>query len=223
MPRRTQSLKKKLIVEGDADKKFCTAFLEENSIPNVCVGPPTEFNGNGQGKGNAIYLLPTLIDELADGQSEKVALIIDADYEATNGLGFTKTFAKVQEILKDKGYLKSSRCNNCGFIFHHNDGLPSVGLWIMPNCKDDGFIEHFILPNMTASTAELLNDAKASVEAIKEPQFASHHQRKADMFTWLAWQEKPGQHLSSIIRKSMLDTNKTDVKNFKAWLDSLFS
>ncbi len=223
MSPRSGRLKKKLIVEGDADKKFCTAFLATNSITDVYVGPPTDYNAQGQGKGNAIRLLPTLIDELADGQTERVALIVDADYDATSGLGHTKTFAQIQEILKDKGYTSYSRCNNCGYIFKHNDGLPSVGLWIMPNCKDDGFIEHFILPNIIDEKTVLLNKAKQVVNTIDEPLFENHHQAKADMFTWLAWQEKPGQHLSSIVRKSLLDLEKSEVKNFKAWITTLFS
>ncbi len=215
---------KRLIVEGAADKKFFEALLSEYcNITGVWIGPPDDFGAGGQGKGNAIAIFESSLAELGDGTVERIALVVDADYDKHNGLGFERTLNKVQEMVTEYGYSRYKRIEQRGFTFEHPDGLPTIGLWIMPDCNEDGFIEHLILPNVTEGHQALLESAKHTVRAIKNPLYTAHHRTKAEMFTWLAWQKKPGQHLSSVVRNGLLDCESPEVKALISWLNAMFS
>ena len=48
------------------------------------------------------------------------------------------------------------------------------------------------------------------------------HKSKAEIHTWLAWQEEPGTPMGQAITKQYLDTNKELAKKFIGWLDNLF-
>ncbi|WP_157130309.1 DUF3226 domain-containing protein [Burkholderia cenocepacia] len=215
-----------LLVEGDADKLFFQACCDAANIPegDVCIAPPTEVNNRRAGKMNAIDLLPGLIAQMHDGSVTHLAIIVDADYASKNGLGFDGTWQKITTILSDAKYNVPDKPekNQNGFIFSHSQGLPSVGVWIMPNNGSTGFLEDFVKSTIRQTEKKFFKYATDAVNGLAERRFPSHHQTKAEIATWLAWQKTPGQTLASVVRNNFVELKSGQGKSFLDWLKSIY-
>lgn len=214
-----------LLVEGIADEGFFSALCRVAGLGvKVTVGNPKSFGGGGTGKGNALTLLPTLIDGMRDGSIKRLAMVIDADFDATGGLGYKETLKRVAIILRDQGYKTSLNITPQpgGHYFKHSNGLPDFGLWIMPNNSSDGFLEDFIKDSVSATQKALLKEAESAVRKLKIPLFKPIHQSKADVATWMAWQKVPGQALQGVVGEGLIDLTLGTAKQLKAWMDSIY-
>jgi len=214
---------KKLLVEGEADRNFFEAYLREAGVTDVWVGPPIDFGGKKYGKGNALNILPNLIQDLADESSKRLALIVDADFPETD-LGFLKTWNKITNILRDSGYSTPGKPpkSTAGFVFEHTDGLPDFGLWIMPNNTSDGLLEDFIKASAASAERPLLGHAITTVNNLPDKKFKDIHTRKAEIATWMAWQAMPGQGLQSAVGGKLLDFETSQAKQFTDWLKKIY-
>jgi len=215
-----------LLVEGEADKCLFSAICcEERLGVNVKVGSPFEFGGDGRGKGNALKLLPTLLEQMRDGQIKRLAMVIDADFKEADGLGFHETLKKVAMILKDHGYKVSAtlKSRSGGYTIKHSDGLPDFGLWIMPNNASDGLLEDFIKNSISANQKDLLKTAVDVVGTLKTPLFKSIHRSKADVSTWMAWQKVPGQALHAVVGGKLVDFTSGEAKQLMDWLHGIYA
>jgi len=215
----------KLLVEGEADRDFFKACLREAGIvEQVWVGPPIDFSDKKYGKGNALHILPKLIEGLADGSSKRLAIIVDADYPETD-LGFLKTWKKIALILRNSGYNLPDNLpkSPAGFIFPHTDGLPDFGLWIMPNNSTDGSLEDFIKASIMNAEKPLLSHAIKIVEKLPTRKFKDIHLRKAEIATWMAWQTMPGQSLDGAVGGQLLDFQTGQAKQFLDWLKNVYA
>lgn len=211
---------KKLLVEGEADRDFFTACCRVAGIGDpIDIAPPKQFGAGGYGKGNALKILPDLLKRVDVGEITQLGLVIDADFQSTDN-GFDKAFGTVQRILQDWGYDISSATN--GFIFKHPDKLPDFGLWIMPDNASDGLIEDFIKQSVIASDLPLFNRAAMAVSALPEPKFKPIRASKAEVATWMAWQEKPGQPLAGAVGQNLIDFDNGLPKLFIEWLRQVY-
>lgn len=217
---------KKLLVEGEADKDFFRACCQHLKL-SVDVEPPTQFEAGGKGKDNALSILPGLIDNMADGLITRLGLVIDADFKATEK-GFDEALIRVKNILESKDYdIKTpGRQPSSGFVFKHHDGLPDFGLWIMPDNRNDGLIEDFIKQSIATSDKELFKRAAKTVADLPKPtKFRTIHTSKAEVATWMAWQEMPGQKLAATVGKEgrhLIDLNTGLPKLFLDWLRRVY-
>ena len=215
---------KRLLVEGMADQAFYDACCRFAKLNQVWIGPPSDFQGVGTGKGNAIKILPDLIDEMGDERVTHLAIVVDADYFESDGLGFKDTWKKITDILEAKQYdIRSQKITNTsGYIFKNKNSLPDVGLWIMPNNKDGGFLENFIKQSLAANEKKLFSHAEFTVNKLQDVRFKPIHVSKAEVSTWLAWQKVPGQVLASAVSDSLIDLNSGVAKEFITWLKKIF-
>ncbi len=215
-----------LLVEGEADKSLFSAICYEGRLGvNVKVGSPLDFCGDGCGKGNALKLLPTLLEQMRDGQIRRLAMVIDADFKDADGLGFHETLKKVAVILKDHGYKVSTtlKSRTGGYCIKHSDGLPDFGLWIMPNNASDGLLEDFIKNSISDTQKDLLKTAVDAVEKLKTPLFKPIHRSKADVATWMAWQKIPGQALQGVVGGKLVDFSSGEAKQLIDWLHGIYA
>ncbi|MFM8342078.1 MAG: DUF3226 domain-containing protein [Methylomonas sp.] len=215
----------KLLVEGKGDQDFFSTYCELIIGKNkVEVYPPTKIDNNsGDGWGNLINNLPIILASLEDNSTEKLGIILDADYPPDNSGGFSQRHNKVTEKLLEMGYvIPNNPKYQQGDIFTHADGLPNVGLWIMPNHQNDGMLEDFVENLITDTTqSSLLQHAVEAINNLPNKLFNSQlHTSKAKVFTWRAWQHKPGCSLSRALHKNILDRNQAS--NFEAWLTNTF-
>jgi hypothetical protein len=216
--------RKVLLVEGSADTVFYEAFLRKVGVRGVAVEPPRNLGAGGDGKANAIHLLPALIEQLKDARLLKLAVVIDADYTARQ-LGFADAYNKVTTILGQYGYAIPYPYpgGKMKYLFEHPDGLPTFGCWIMPDNANDGMVENLVLSEISAAQKPLMAKAIATVQSIAVPLFdIATHRVKANVYTWLAWQRIPGKPLASAVGDDLIDLNSPLARQFSDWLRKAF-
>lgn len=216
---------KLLLVEGASDSSFFEAYLRATRLTGVKVSPPRDLGAAANGQGNVSTLLPILIPQLSDGRITRLGIVIDADYKH-KGVGHGASYKRITDQLRTFGYKvpnpypKKER----RFIFKHPDGLPSIGLWIMPDNRSDGMLEDMIAATISKKEQlTLYAYAHGVVSAIKNPLFdATIHSTKAEVNSWLAWQKMPGKALVSVIGDGLIDLKKGPAQSFSEWLVRVF-
>lgn len=96
-----------------------------------------------------------------------------------------------------------------------------IGVWIWPNNRDIGDLETFAA-TMVPPADELWRHASSTVDALGErKRFIETHENKAKLYTWLAWQNPPGQQIGAAIRGHALNSDSPLAQSLKAWLHQL--
>lgn len=214
----------KLLVEGSDDQDFFAAYCKLLGLSNVEVFPPRTLDSStGDGCSNLIKNLPILLGQIKAGDVDKLGIILDADYSPDNNGGFIKRFDLVTDELTKFGYMNPKNPNfKMGDIFSHPDGLPAIGLWVMPDHQSDGMLEGFVEGMISDETqVSLLKHADQSINSLPQTLFnQALHLVKARISTWRSWQKRPGCSLQKILRDGILDRSKA--ANFENWLMKVF-
>jgi len=213
-----------LLVEGAADSLFYEVWCREPHR-GVRTKPPKFFGGAVDSKTHAIHILPTIIKQLRDGSIERLGVVVDADYAASHGLGFSGTLQFVSTTLKAENFVgPTTSPSGSGFVFRHLDGLAPVGLWVMPDNSSDGMLEYFIKKAIVdPAQSALFQKAQQDVGRIVSPLFKTIHLSKAEVATWLAWQKMPGQGLAATVGGELIDTSTPLCAKFDSWLNAVFN
>lgn len=218
--------KYKLLVEGKGDQEFFHAYCNQVIGNNLIdIFPPKSLdNSSGDGWGNLIKNLPILLAQVKNGDIDKLGIILDADYPPNDAGGFAARFNLITEQLQIYGYnIPTTHSPTKGDIFQHPDGLSDIGLWIMPDHQGDGMLENFIEAMIASDTAQqaLLDHAHQAITTLPITLFNQRlHHAKAKIFTWRAWQSKPGLSLSKALNEGILHTHGS--ADFQSWLTSVF-
>jgi len=103
---------------------------------------------------------------------------------------------------------------------HHSGSR--VGVWLMPDNASPGALEHFlgrlVLPGPIWTYA-----SEVTAEARKRgaPCLEKDH-AKSWLYTWLAWQEKPGLPFGTALRGRLFETDSEEASRFVSWFRRLF-
>lgn len=152
-------IKKHLFVEGEEDDKFFRSLSRKLSINDLCVkgDPPT--------KGKAIDAFLAVLKSLTEASSDRVGLVIDADF-IENGGGLEKTKNMLNERLVDIGWQRLNKSED-GFCVRHLSKVGNkVGVWIMPDNLSDGYFEGMILEVVAPCQRSLVAHASKEVDAL---------------------------------------------------------
>lgn len=212
-----------LLVEGEGDRGFFEQVCKLLILnPEIQVAIPKDCQGWRNAKPGIIERLPILLKDIEDGKLEHLAIVIDADFEQYNE-GCQKTIKKISEIVETHGFALAKNQEK-GLYFTHNDGFADIGLWIMPNNQDEGMLENFIKQCVKADEQSLFNHAMQTIQNLPVPKkFKPHHDTKAEIATWLAWQRKPGHGLYHVLCDDLLiDTNNALFQELEQWLKNIF-
>jgi hypothetical protein len=113
---------------------------------------------------------------------------------------------------------------SAGLIHDRNDGK-RIGFWIMPDNSSSGtletFLKHLVPKEATPlwdHAVQVVNDARTINAPVREI-----HVEKANLYTWLAWQDPPGQSPGIALTKRCLDPHSPSAKAFEAWFRELYS
>lgn len=223
--------KRMLLVEGINDKSFFEEFCKMLGLnADVRVAPPRELGGEDtfNTKQGAINYLPSLLKRFPTGELERIGLVLDAD-QTQNGGGFEKTVGQVALVLESFGFAaKPTALADGGLVFRHNDGLADFGLWVMPDNGGDGILEDWIYQSVpiAGSGHALLRHAECTVAALPTvlniPKIKPTRIKKAEVATWLAWQERPGEGLYYAIKGKLLDPAALGYIGLQAWMRHVF-
>lgn len=219
------NIKRILLVEGESDKSFfeevCTQL---NLNTKIQVAPPSDLGGARNSKQGIFNHLSTLLNQLADGSLTQLAVIMDADYKVTHGLGYQGTLDQFKETLAQFGFSLKKSCNPnvSGLFFESSDGLRDIGVWIMPDNLNEGMLEDWMKLCVSHDEQALFQHALKVTKALPQQKFKEIHRSKAEIATWLAWQSSPDRGAYYALRKSGFDQNSAAFKSFAGWLHQSF-
>jgi hypothetical protein len=193
--------------------------------PVIKVVPPREIGGASNTKGGVFTILPTLLNQLPDGEIKRLAVILDADHPENHGMGYRRTLVEFTGIVRGAGYRRiNPKGLRGGILFGHNDGLNDLGLWIMPDNRMDGTLEDWLKHCVHETDLPLYQNACRAVETLAKPRkFSEFNRVKAEIATWLAWQEIPGQGAHAACRAGLIDRQKDLFAGLTNWLSRVFA
>lgn len=198
-------LSRKLLVEGVDDLHVVCSLCNIHHIPDTFSVIDKKGIDNITG---------TLSTELKTSDLDALGIVVDADTD------LEARWQSLRSILTREGYLIARQPNPNGTILYHED-KPRVGIWLMPNNQLPGMLEDFI--------AALIPDgdilwpyAQRCVQTLPEQRFPEVHRAKANIHTWLAWQEAPGRPFGQAITAQYLTANSDNAQQFVNWLQRLF-
>jgi hypothetical protein len=110
-----------------------------------------------------------------------------------------------------------------GLILERDDGL-RLGVWIMPDNRSRGMLETFLTYLVPVSHASLWEYAKTTAGTARDfgAPYKLAHRDKADIHTWLAWQDPPGRPLGEALKARCLDPDCPVAGPFVDWFVRLY-
>ena len=116
-----------LLVEGKSDEEFYNAICERYDFKaRVKVAPPRPLGGKFNNKEGLFSVLPLQLAQLADASLERLAIVVDADFPATHGLGFARTYDRVKTIVSEYGFNPVKRNGIDGLLFASSEGFHDI-------------------------------------------------------------------------------------------------
>lgn len=158
-----------------------------------------------------------LTAKLKVADTEVLGVMFDADANPTGRYARFRTriiglFPTLPESLPEGG------------LIAENDDNKRVGLWIMPDNRQAGDLEAFLRLMVPDDAERVWQLSVSSVQAARASGAACRdcHTMKANLYTFLAWQDPPGQHPGMAITKKVLDPHSACAVPFATWFRELY-
>jgi len=197
----------RLLVEGKDDEHVLYQLRDYHGLPQTFRVVDKKGLPN---------LLETLDVELLAGGLERLGIIVDADTR------LQPRWDSLRNILVQGGYTDFPlKPNEAGTIVEQKG--KRIGVWIMPDNIAEGMLEDFV-GSLVPPGDVLWVFAQECVDKViaQDCRFPLVHRSKALIYTWLAWQEKPGDPLGLSIRSSRLNSGAPMAEPLMNWLRRLF-
>jgi hypothetical protein len=109
-----------------------------------------------------------------------------------------------------------------GLVVENED--KRLGLWVMPDNSAEGCLETFLRYLVPDESEELWKHAMDAVISAKTigAKYRAVHTHKANLYTWLAWQDPPGQSPGLALTKKILDPHSKNADSFVKWFRQLY-
>ncbi len=211
--------RRRLLVEGAKDLRVIPYLMEANGVswPDDRKHAPVQIRDEGGSK-----LLPFLESEefhveVREPSLMALGVILDSDGGADH------TWRRVRH-----------RCS--AFVENLAETIPPEGLiaattsgkrfgvWIMPDNRSVGMMESFLKYLVPTASADSWTFARQSVVEARQhgATYREVQTDKANMHTWLAWQDEPGRQLHEAIHHRILDPTSPHARPFVNWFRQLF-
>ena len=217
---------KHLIVEAESDKSFIQAFLRHEKLNlqlNIDVATPQDFESTAYTTKQAVFQqLPRLVKLLETGQVSHIGILVDMDFTDKTDIK-NQNLRQISERLNPLGFhQRQQQNNNSGFYFENSDYDNPIGVWLMPNNQDEGYLETWVKMAMSSDQQSHFTQIENFIQSLgtshfKNPVIAMD---KARIFTWLSTQTKPTQDLSKSLE--LIAAKNPVYQNFKHWLVTTF-
>lgn len=218
-----------LYVEGKDDISIISALLKRHGVDTNQGDEHLKIVSQD----NITKLLKSMVPAIEAATDKPVGFVLDIDVSVND------RWQAVRERLKPvKGVNVPDKCPQKGF-FDKVAGYPyEFGVWLMPDCRSDRqFIEDLcisLIPDhptwpyaieCARKAAESFDKALANERAKYarcRPRFKNLHERKAALYTWLAWQDEPGMPLGAAINATILDHDSAQAIALLRWMKRLY-
>ncbi|MGO4884719.1 MAG: DUF3226 domain-containing protein [Bryobacteraceae bacterium] len=214
MPRK-RDYPKILIVEG-VDDKHCVIGLMKHHIdwPEASDGWPVWIE-----VGNSVdeILVPAYVTtEIKASNAKIVGVVLDSDLTAAG------RYDRVRQLCTSLFPSMPAAMPKQGLIVHNED--KRFGLWVMPDNSSPGDLETFLRYLVPEKQNALWHQACQSVAAAVSAgaDCRSAHIMKAQLYTWLAWQDPPGYSPGLALTRKILDPQSEYAAAFVRWFRELY-
>jgi len=217
--------KKYLIVEGYYDFLFYTSLFNKLNIKGIKIIPPQSFGFQYNGKGNSMGLLNDLVKQFYDGRVEKIGIIVDADFNTISKQGFHNTLRAIHEKVAEYGYEPFTKPNEFynGIILRSSKGLPDIAVWIMPNNKNEGYLEYLLTEIINSDYKSSIEEAEDICGKLKNYTFPAHHRQKSFLAIFMAMQENPGRNITHLIEKDYIDFKNEKIEKLINFITNYYN
>ena len=201
---------KKLLVEGAEELRVIPQLMEANGVTwNRGEEPLNIINCDGVEN----LLKPKYISaqlKTPNGLTH-LGIVIDADEEPDN-----RWKSLYNACLPNIPNLPQNLPAE-GLIITLESGL-KFGVWMMPDNQSRGMLETFLaylVPdnNLWQYTQNKVIEAKQQGATYRD-----YHLDKANLHTYLAWQDPPGKQLHDAVKQRILNQSHPQSANFLRWL-----
>ena len=206
-----------MLVEGATELRVIPELMEANGIawgprknPIVHITP-----NNGVSE---LLKRGVIESELAASGLEALGVVIDANGDAG------RRWSQIRDRCRDEFDELPEEIPEDGLEVDHRDG-PRFGVWIMPDNRFSGMLEDFLIrliPEERGGALYGLARSCVAEAARNGASFKGVHMRKAEIHTWLAWQDEPGPQLHEAVKHRVLDPTKPESRAFVDWFRRLF-
>jgi hypothetical protein len=206
-----------LLVEGAQEKRLIPELMEANGVNWGTTKNPIVYIEDCGGFNNLVRP-----DEISTSLNESglsaLGIIIDADDNPSGRWRSIRNAALTSVPTIPESLPKE------GLIISTPDGI-KFGIWMMPNNEMCGMLETFITYLIPTESEEVWSFAQEVAQEAKNrgAKFKDSHLDKANIYTWLAWQDPPGRQLHNAITKRILDPNHDDAQKFVRWFKALYN
>jgi hypothetical protein len=203
-----------LVVEGPDDAHALHHLMLQHGISDLCL---VEAGGGLE------RILDSRETRILTANEERLGIIIDVD-PGDHPDAIEQRWTRIRDVLVASGYQAVPGSPSPSGTVVERGRRPLFGAWPMTDNQTPGTLEdfcHLLIP----SDEQLWTRALQAVRSIpqEERRFPERHTNKADLHTWLAWQEEPGKPIGQAISKGYLDANAPPAQGLISWLRTLFS
>ncbi|MBD2665659.1 hypothetical protein B6N60_04545 [Richelia sinica FACHB-800] len=210
---------KKLIVEGEQDKRVIPELMEANGVPWPKGKEPVDIEAYGS---DGFIDNKKISTRLKASGLTHLGLIIDADENPEDRWqSIRNACLKVETIQKSIDDFPE-KMPETGMIINMNN--QKFGIWMMPDNQNRGMLETFLAYMIKDESEPLWQYAQEVViEAkTKGAKFIDEHTDKAYIYSWLAWQKPPGRQLHNAIQEEILNPQHPKAQVFVKWFKDLY-
>jgi hypothetical protein len=206
---------RRLLVEGEEDKFAIVELMGHHTDwPNDKLGAPVWLEPVGSVE--SILAEGFVSAKLYESGTKILGAVLDADAQ------FDSRWSRVNQICSGLFANVPPQMPAEGLILQDSPEGPRLGVWIMPDNRQHGMLETFLKGLVTE--APLLEYAQSVVvEARKRTAPCKDvHIEKAEIHSWLAWQDPPGQALGRAITSLTLNPRSDSAQPFVDWFLKLY-
>ncbi len=132
-------------------------------------------------------------------------------------------WAQIQAKLSPSGYVVPKTPQVEGTLVRPpSDGMPTVGVWLMPDNQNAGALEEFLSRLAPTGAVDYARECARAARQKNYGNYKDAHESKAVIHTYLAWQDVPGKRLGEAISAGLFDANAELAHRFIQWLKQLF-
>ncbi|MDG4551623.1 MAG: hypothetical protein P9F19_19970 [Candidatus Contendobacter sp.] len=149
---------------------------------------------------------------------EIIGIVVDADSPDVMG-----RWRQIKEKPELKAYPFPDEPTPEGVILAGQNGKPKLGVWLMPDNKNPGMLEDFLIDLVPQDGIDSAKNCIANAKSKQLTSFKETHLSKAVIHTYLAWQDEPGKPLGQAVTAQVLQPHTQTAKAFIDWLMRLFN
>ena len=197
-----------LLVEGIDEWHVINHLCEAHNVPETFGVHECGNDDKVLKRLNALILQPEA--------PKTIGIVLDADQ------GIDRRWDSIRNKLKNYPYDFPTSLDVNGTIIAAKEGLPKLGVWLMPNNQIQGMLEDFCLTMIDRSVQTYIRNVIENAQQASACTFKPPHFSKAVVHTYLAWQDEPGTPLGTAIKRQSLKPHTATAFTFTEWLTRVF-